>query len=61
MYAKVHEVSEQEVQLRVKLEGIMAERFLALKTRLGFESNTDLVRLLITRAYQQEIGKPGAT
>jgi hypothetical protein len=61
MYAKVHDVSDQEVQLRVKLEGTMAERFLALKARLGFESNTDLVRLLITRAYEQEIGKPGVT
>jgi hypothetical protein len=54
-------VAEEELQLRVKLEGIMRERFLALKQRLGFESNTDLVRLLITRAYEQEIGKPGAT
>lgn len=61
MYAEAYDVSEEEVQLRVKLEGTMAERFLALKARLGFESNTDLVRLLITRAYEQEIGKPKTT
>ena len=47
----------EEMQLRVMLEGVMAERFRALKERLGFENNTDLVRLLITRAYEQEFGE----
>jgi hypothetical protein len=42
------------IQLRVRLEGEMANRFTKLKAKLGFESNSDLVRLLITRTYEQE-------
>jgi len=49
---------QEEIQLRVKLEGAMAKRFLSLKEKLGFENNTDLVRLLISRAYEEEFGKP---
>lgn len=52
---------EEKIQVRVNLNGVMAMRFTALKEKYGFESNTDLVRLLITQTYEREIGKPGAT
>jgi hypothetical protein len=53
----VKELSEEEkeIQLRVRLEGEMVRRFLALKKKLGFESNSDLVRLLITRSYEEMV------
>ncbi len=41
------------LQLKVILEGEMVDRFLALKTRYGFESNTDLLRMIITKAYEE--------
>jgi hypothetical protein len=44
-----------KVEIRLTLEGEMARRFQELKRRWGFESNTDLLRMLITRAYHQEI------
>ncbi|MGQ9543703.1 MAG: hypothetical protein ACUVTM_06445 [Candidatus Bathyarchaeia archaeon] len=47
--------AEPKVEIRLTLEGEMARRFLDLKERWGFESNTDLLRMLITRAYHQEI------
>jgi len=54
MYVKVMNLPE-EIQLRVRLEGEMAKRFMKLKEKLGFESNSDLVRLLITRTYEEEL------
>jgi hypothetical protein len=46
------------MQLRVPLKGEMKTRFLKLKDRFGFESNTDLIRLLITEKYD-ELKKEG--
>jgi len=48
--------NREVLQLRVRLEGEMKKRFLALKEKMGFEQNSDLVRLLITRGYEQELG-----
>jgi hypothetical protein len=44
---------EEVIQIRLVLEGEMAKRFLTIKRRYGFESNTDTVRLLITQAYDE--------
>ena len=49
---------KKPTNLRVKLDGEMAKRFNDLKRKLGFENNTDLVRLLISRAYEEEFGLP---
>jgi hypothetical protein len=50
----VKEVSQKEerVEIRLTLEGEMAERFNQLKKKWGFQSNTDLLRMLITRAHE---------
>ena len=40
------------IQLRVRLEGEMARRFQMIKERHGFESNTDLVRMIISKYYE---------
>jgi hypothetical protein len=46
--------SEEKVEIRLTLEGDMAKRFLDLKKKYGLEANTDLLRLLITKAREQE-------
>lgn len=49
---------EEEVQVRIILEGEMARKFNRIKKRYGLESNADLVRLLITLEYDRlEAGK----
>ncbi len=55
------EKTDEIIQVRVNLVGVNAMRFAALKEKYGFESNTDLIRLLIAKAYEREIGKPQAT
>lgn len=42
------------VCVRVDLEGVLAERFLALKEKRGIVNNTELVRILITNALKEE-------
>ena len=42
----------EPIQLRVTLEGEMARRFQKIKERHGFESNTDLVRMIISKYYE---------
>lgn len=44
---------EEKVEIRLTLEGDMAKRFLELKKRWGFESNTDLLRMLVTKSYEE--------
>jgi hypothetical protein len=41
------------IQIRINLEGELADKFLKMKKRYGLESNTDLIRLLIVQAYDQ--------
>jgi hypothetical protein len=41
------------VQFRLALDGEMAVRFNRIKKKYGLESNADLVRLLITKEYDQ--------
>jgi hypothetical protein len=41
------------IQIRLNLEGELADKFLKIKKRYGLESNTDLIRLLIVQAYDQ--------
>jgi len=42
-----------EIQLKVLLKGEMAKKFLKIKQKYGFESNTDLIRLLVSKAYDE--------
>ncbi|MGQ9543241.1 MAG: hypothetical protein ACUVTM_04010 [Candidatus Bathyarchaeia archaeon] len=44
---------EEKVEIRLTLEGDMARRFLELKKKWGFESNTDLLRVLVTKSYEE--------
>jgi hypothetical protein len=46
------------VCVRVVLEGVLAERFLALKEKKGIVNNTELVRLLLTDALNKEEQQP---
>jgi len=47
-------ISEREqIQVRLVLEGEMAARFDRIKKKYGLESNTDVVRLLITMEYDR--------
>lgn len=42
-----------KVTIRIDLEGELAEKFNALKAKHGLKSNAELVRLLITAAYEK--------
>nr|MDO8133025.1 hypothetical protein [Candidatus Njordarchaeum guaymaensis] len=41
------------VEIRLTLKGEMARRFNDLKPKWGFESNTGLLRMIITKAYEK--------
>ena len=44
--------------LKVTLEGEVKKRFLLLKKKLGMESNSDVVRFLISQHYDKLFGAP---
>jgi len=47
-------MSEKEaVEIRLILDGNLAERFKLVKEYHGFENNTELVRHLITKEYER--------
>jgi len=46
------------VCVRVDLEGVLAERFLALKEKKGIVNNTELIRLLLSNALDKEEPQP---
>lgn len=45
------EPRNRRLEIRIALEEEMAMRFHTVKKRYGFENNTDVVRFLITKAY----------
>ena len=44
---------EGKITIRLDLKGEMLRRFQKIKERYGFENNTDVLRLLITKAYEE--------
>jgi len=46
-------MSQKKPRIRIglTLEGEMAQRFLELKKKWGLESSSDVLRMLITKAY----------
>jgi len=46
------------MQLKSILHGEMAKRFLQIKEQQGFSTNSDTLRMVITRAYEELFGKP---
>mgnify|MGYP001039315453 CR=1 FL=1 len=54
-------MSQKKPRIRIglTLEGDMAQRFLKLKEKWGLESSSDVLRMLITKAYddmRRELG-----
>jgi len=49
---------KKQLAFTVRLEGDMEQKFFDLKKRYGFVSNSDLIRLLITQAYDALIKTP---
>ena len=47
-------MAEKEIQLRVPLKGVDAERFEKIKKDLGIGSNTDVVRYILKRWVEIE-------
>ena len=45
--------NEEEIHIRLDLEGELAEKFKAIKRDKGIENNTDVLRNLITEAHKQ--------
>ena len=45
--------NEEKIQIRLDLEGELAEKFKIVKREKGLENNTDLLRLLITEAFKE--------
>lgn len=48
---------EGPIQLKALLEGDMAQKFLLIQKRYGLENRSDVIRLLVTRAYEEMFGK----
>lgn len=53
MSPKHNKKEPEEFQVRLKLTGLMAKRFSVLKKYHAFEHNSDMVRLVITDAYER--------
>jgi len=45
--------NEEKIQIRIDLEGEIAEKFKAVKQDKGIENNTDVIRSLIVDAYKK--------
>lgn len=43
----------QKLEVRVVLEGEVAQRFLAIKKRKGIGNNADVVRFVVSEYYEQ--------
>jgi hypothetical protein len=43
---------EEKIQIRIDLEGELAEKFRAIKRAKGIEANTDVLRNLIVEAFK---------
>jgi len=49
-------MAEQEVlDIRLKLEGDVAQRFLEIKKAKGLKNDTEVLRLIINEYYKQKI------
>jgi hypothetical protein len=47
---------EEKIQIRIDLEGELAEKFKAVKQDKGLENNTDVLRSLIVDAFKKLSG-----
>ena len=45
-------IEKEKIQLRLDLQGDLAEKFKAIKQRKGIVNNTDVVRFIINEAYE---------
>ena len=43
----------EDFQVRVRLKGEMARRFNTIKDAWGLENNAEVIRMMITRTYQE--------
>jgi metal-responsive CopG/Arc/MetJ family transcriptional regulator len=50
----------EELNIRINLDGKLAEEFLFLKAKRGLKASTELIRQLITEAYNQETKEASA-
>jgi len=53
------EEESDEVYLRARLKGVTLERFKLLKKRYGCEHDSELIRIIITRVYNEEYEELG--
>ncbi len=49
--------AEEFIDLRIRLKGEMLKRFKFLKERMGFETDTETMRWLITTEYDRMQGR----
>jgi hypothetical protein len=49
----VEEKEAETIRIGLTLQGEMARRFATIKKHWGFETNTDVLRMLITREYEK--------
>jgi len=50
-------LENEKLILRVDLRGDALRKFNALKSKYNLESNTDLIRFLISQQYEREFGQ----
>jgi len=46
-------MAEERVDIRIRLEGKVRDRFLEIKKVKGLKTNTEVIRALITEYYNQ--------
>jgi hypothetical protein len=47
--------TDGKIYIRLDLEGADAQRFNELKKKLGLRSNTELIRLILTREFERTL------
>ena len=50
-------LENEKLILRVDLKGDSLRKFYSLKSKYNLESNTDLIRFLISQQYEREFGQ----
>ena len=48
--------NNEKVSIRIDLDGELAKRFQLIKLKMGVKSNSELVRILISREYSRLYG-----
>jgi len=52
-------MTEEVLDIRLRLQGQVKERFLEIKSALGLTNNTEVLRLIINEYFEKKLSKEG--